>query len=175
MVNYARLSGKRKQFLALTGLTLEEFLALLPAFQKCFQKYVEIYTLEGKKRQKRRYVDYANSPLRTIEDKLLFILIYLRKATTQDIFGEVFKMPQPVANKWIHILHACLNQALAALGEKPARRVEDLHLAEEKGQLSSRMARNGPSRGPKTQKFKRNITVGRKNTIASRTMCWPID
>jgi len=83
-----RLSGKRKQFLALTGLTLEEFLALLPAFQKCFQKYVEIYTLEGKKRQKRRYVDYANSPLRTIEDKLLFILIYLRKATTQEFLEK---------------------------------------------------------------------------------------
>ncbi len=162
MVNYARLSGKRKQFLALTGLTLEEFLALLPAFQKCFQKYVEIYTLEGKKRQKRRYVDYANSPLRTIEDKLLFILIYLRKATTQDIFGEVFKMPQPVANKWIHILHACLNQALAALGEKPARRVEDLHLAEEKGQLFFQDGTERSIERPKDPEIQEKYYSGKK-------------
>ena len=136
MVNYARLSGKWKQFLALTGFTLEEFLALLPAFQKCFQKYVEIDTLEGKKRQKRLYVDYANSPVRTIEGKLLFILIYLRKATTQDIFGEVFEMPQPVANKWIHILHACLNQAMAAVGEKPVRSAQKLELEPEKGRAT---------------------------------------
>ena len=47
--------------------------------------------------------------LRTIEDKLLFILMYLRKATPQDIFGEVFKMSQPKADQWIHILHPCIN------------------------------------------------------------------
>jgi len=68
----------------------------------------------------------------------------------------------------IHILHACLNQALAALGEKPARRVEDLHLAEEKGQLFFQDGTERSIERPKTQKFKRNITVGRKNTIASR-------
>jgi hypothetical protein len=107
----------------------------LPAFRASFLKHIEVYTLEGKKRCKRHYVEYRNSPLRMIEDKLLFILVYLRKATTQDIFGEVFRMPQPVANKWIHILHPCLNQALAAVGERPARNVQELHLAPEKGQL----------------------------------------
>jgi hypothetical protein len=96
-----------------------------------------ICTLEGKKRCKRRYVGYRNSLLRKIEDKPVFILTYLRKATTQDIFGEVFKMSQPTANKGILILHLCLNQALAVLGEKPARSAEDLHLAPEKGQLYS--------------------------------------
>ena len=67
----------------------------------------------------------------TIADKLLFILMYLRKATTQDIFGEVFGMPQPVANQWIHRLHACLNQALATLGASPARTADDLDLADD--------------------------------------------
>jgi len=98
MDNYARFSRKEKQFLALTGSTLGEFHALLPAFQSSFLKHMEIYTLEEKKRRKPHYVAYANSPLRTIEHKLLFILMYLRKGTTQDIFGKVFKMSQPVAN-----------------------------------------------------------------------------
>jgi hypothetical protein len=57
---------------------------------------VKSYTPKGKKRGQRHDVDYCNSPLRTIEDNLLFILMYLRKAMTQDIFGEVFKMSQPV-------------------------------------------------------------------------------
>jgi len=105
MTNYARFSQKSKQFQALTGYTLEEFQALLPAFRNSFLKHMQSYTLEGKKRRKRNYVAYCNSPLPTGEDKLLFILMHLRKATTQDIFGEVFGMPQPVANKWIHVLH----------------------------------------------------------------------
>jgi hypothetical protein len=89
---------------------------------------MKTYTLEGKERQKRSYVDYRNCPLPTIEDKLLFILMYLRKATTQDIFGEVFGMPQPVANKWVHVLHPCLQKALAVLGAIPARTSDELKL-----------------------------------------------
>jgi hypothetical protein len=162
MDNYARFSRKRKQFLALTGYTLEEFRALLPAFRTCFLNRVKSYTLKGKKRGKRLYVDYCNNPLRTIEDKLLFILMYLRKATTQDIFGEVFKMSQPVANKWIHILHPCLNQALAELGEKPARRVQDLHLADEKGQLFFQDGTERPIQRPKDPEIQPIFYSGKK-------------
>jgi hypothetical protein len=64
-------------------------------------------------------VTYRNCPLPKIEDKLVFILMYLRKATTQDIFGEVFGISQPVANKWIHVLHPCLRMALTVLGAIP--------------------------------------------------------
>ena len=128
MTNYARLSEKPKQFHALTGYTLEEFDALLPTFRNTFLLHMKTYTLEGKERQKRSYVVYCNCPLPTIEDKLLFILMYLRKATTQDIFGEVFGMPQPVANKWVHVLHPCLQKALAVLGAIPARRCAELQI-----------------------------------------------
>jgi hypothetical protein len=113
MSHYARLSEKRERFHSLTGSTLEEFQKLLPVFQACFLRHMTQYTIEGKVRGKRRYVDYRNSPLPTIEDKLMFILMYLRKATTQDIFAETYRISQPVANKWIHLLHTCLNQALA--------------------------------------------------------------
>lgn len=128
MTNYARLSEKSKQFHALTGYTLEEFDALLPAFRNAFLIHMQTYTMEGKKRQNRSYVDDCNSPLSTIEDKLLFILMYLRKATIQDILGEVFGMSQPVANKWVHVLHPCLRKALAILGAIPARTAEELKL-----------------------------------------------
>lgn len=162
MCNYAKLSEKRKQFHALTGYTLEEFHALLPHFQVSFLKRMASYTLEGKKRKKRRYVDYCNSPLPTIEDKLIFILMYLRKATTQDIFGEVYEMPQTVANKWIHILHPCLNQALALLGEKPARHAQDLHLSPEKGQLFFHDGTERPIQRPKNQEIQATFYSGKK-------------
>jgi len=134
----------------------------LPAFQASFLKHIEAYTLEGKKRSKRHYVEYCNSPLRRIEDKLLFIVVYLRKATTQDIFGEVFKMSQPVANKWIHILHPCLNQALAAVGERPARNVQELHLAPEKGQLFFQDGTERPIQRPKDPEIQAVFYSGKK-------------
>ena len=73
---------------------------------------------------KRRYTLYKNSCLPTHADHLLFILIYLRKAMTQDVLGELFGMSQPVANKWIHRLLPVLNRALGDLGELPSREID---------------------------------------------------
>lgn len=121
MTRYETLKHKPKRFLSLTGYTLEEFSALLEAFSKRFLEFVETQTLDGKRRKKRRYTLYKNSCLPTQADQLLFILIYLRKAMTQDVLGELFGMSQPVANKWIHRLLPVLNRALADLGELPSR------------------------------------------------------
>lgn len=102
MTNHSSLSTKPQRFHALTGYTLEEFAALLPAFSQCFHAQMQEFTLNGKPRQKRDYVGYCSSPLPPMADKLLFILMYLRKATTQDIFGESFGMSQPIVNQWVH-------------------------------------------------------------------------
>jgi hypothetical protein len=163
---YARFSQKGKPFVALTGLTHKEFKRLLPGFRTCFLKRMKHYTLKGKKRgggqRRRRYVEYSNSPLLTIEDKLMFILVYLRKGTTQDIFGAVFHMSQPVANKWIHILHPCLNQALADLGERPARSVAELHLSPKGGQVFFQDGTERPIERPKDPDLQRLYYSGKK-------------
>jgi hypothetical protein len=118
MTRYETLKNKPKRFLSLTGYTLEEFSALVPYFSKRFLASVETKTLEGNQhRKKRRYTQYKNSCLPSLEDKLLFILIYLRNAMTQNILAELFGTSQPVANKWIHRLLPVVNRALADLGE----------------------------------------------------------
>lgn len=38
------------------------------------------YTIDGLPRLNRRYIAYKNSPLPTIEDKLLFILVHIKKS-----------------------------------------------------------------------------------------------
>jgi len=162
MTNYTQLSGKPKQFHALTGYTLEEFRALLPVFVTSFLAYVQDYTLTGKPRQKRQYVAYKNSPLPTMEDKLLFILMYLRKATTQDIFGEVFGMPQPVVNRWVHVLHPCLNRALAELGELPARTAADLQVAHDAVKVYFQDGTERPIQRPKNQEAQKIYYSGKK-------------
>ena len=124
MTRYEKLKDNPKKFLALTGYTPEEFSELFPCFSKCFLEFVQTHTLDGKRREKRRYTPYKNSCFDTIEEMLLFILIYLRKAMTQDVLGELFGMSQPLANRWIHLLLPILNQALAELGELPSRATE---------------------------------------------------
>jgi hypothetical protein len=160
MTNYARLSEKPKQFHALTGYTREEFDTLLPTFQNTFLLHMKTYTMEGKERQNRSYVVYCNCPLPSIEDKLLFILMYLRKATTQDIFGEVFGMPQPVANKWVHVLHPCLQQALAILGTIPARTSAELQITAQQTYFQDGTERAIPR--PKDEEQQRFYYSGKK-------------
>lgn len=121
MTTYENLKDKPQRLLSLTGYTHEEFLALLPYFSQCFLEYVATHTLAGKRRQHRKYTTYKNSCFSNMEDALLFILIYLRKAMTQDVLGELFGMSEPVANKWIHRLLPILNRTLGALGVLPSR------------------------------------------------------
>lgn len=126
MVTFVELSRHPVKFLAMTGYTVTEFLALLPSFQARFQAHIETHTIRGKERTKRRYTVYKNSPLSTIEDMLLFILIYLKQGTIQEVHANLLGMYQPDANVWIHLLHPILNQTLADLGVLPARAAENL-------------------------------------------------
>jgi hypothetical protein len=121
MTNYNELSKTPGKFLALTGYRVEEFQALLPHFRVQFESYVETHTLDGKPRAKRHYSEYRNCPMPSLADKLMFILIYLKQGTTQEMHATLFGMHQPDANIWIHLLHPILNQTLAALGELPVR------------------------------------------------------
>ena len=162
MTNYAKLSGKPKQFHALTGSTIEEFEALLPKFEQRFMDYIQEYTLTGKKRKNRRFVEYRNSPLPTSADKLVFLLTYLRKAVTQDILGAVFQMSQSVANKWIHILLPCLNEALAQLGELPVRAAPALALPNAPSQVFFQDGAERPIQRPKEKEAQRTYYSGKK-------------
>ncbi|HXH10511.1 MAG TPA: transposase family protein [Alphaproteobacteria bacterium] len=106
---------------ALTGLTEAEFQGLLPHFEPAFVTYRQDRTLDGHPRTSRRYSTYDTCPLPTIADKLLFILTYLQQNPIQEVQGQLFGMSQSNANKWIHVLHPVLNQALSDQVLLPAR------------------------------------------------------
>ena len=127
MKYYAKYSSKPTKFLAMTGYSLEEFSSLLPAFEQSYQARFSEETYLGKDRR-RSFVIYKNCPLPSFSDQLLFILIYLKQATTQEVQASLFDMDQPVAHRWIHRLLPIVNRALADVGEQPARSVEKLIL-----------------------------------------------
>ncbi len=57
MTNFDDLSKKPSRFLSFTSLTVEEFLTLIPVFAIKFQQHMEKFTLEGKIRRKRKYIE----------------------------------------------------------------------------------------------------------------------
>jgi Helix-turn-helix of DDE superfamily endonuclease len=64
---------------------------------------------------------YKNCPLPAPEDRLLFILAYVKTYSLQVVQGRLFGMGQSKANQWIHVLLPTLLAALRALGDAPAR------------------------------------------------------
>ncbi|MEI7903539.1 MAG: transposase family protein [bacterium] len=135
MLNYTQTAHNATQFLALTGYTQAEFQGLLPYFETKFTAHMATQTLAGTPRRARTYSAYANSPLPTIEDKLFFILTYLKTANLQVVQGALFGMTQPVANQWIHRLLPIVNQALAAADVLPARTMAEVAFDPEREQL----------------------------------------
>ena len=59
-------------------------------------------------------------PLPTPEDRLLFILAYVKTYSLQVVQGRLFGMGQSKANQWIHVLLPVLLAALRTLGDAPA-------------------------------------------------------
>ena len=121
MTSYEKLKKQPKRFLALTGLTHREFQELLMAFG---QAYEELYparkTLAGKRR-KRKAGGGRRSELKSIEAKLLFVLVYQKTYPLQVVQGELFDLSPSRANYWIHRLLPALQRALDKLGVKPER------------------------------------------------------
>ena len=173
MTTYKKLSKYPHKFLAMTGYTNEEFLALLPHFQPRFEEYVETHTLKRKRRAKRRYTVYKNASLPTIEDKLLFTLIYLKQGTTQEMHATLFSMHQSDANVWIHLLHPILNQALGDLGELPVRETEAFHPEEEEELYFFHDGTERPISRPKDKKAQKEYYSGKKSATRSRTSWSP--
>src|SRR5260370_33045393 len=69
---------------------------------------------------------YSNCPLPRPEDRLLFILVYLKTNHLKVVKGELFGMPQNKANQWIHTLLPVLLSTMRNLGDAPARSLEEL-------------------------------------------------
>ena len=174
---YEEVTQRAGSLRSLTGLTEMEVQALLPYFEQAFEAYMGNRTIDGHPRTSRRYSTYATCPLPTMADKLLFILTYLKQNPIQELQGQLFGMSQSNANKWIHLLHPVLNQALADQELLPARTADDLAAmltmspteASAPSSLFFMMGLNGPSSVRKTQRTSKNITAARRNVTRSKT------
>jgi hypothetical protein len=120
-VRFIDVQARPTEFLDFTSLTLDEFRQLLPSFEAAFQAHMATWCLDGKPRTARQFAVYTNCPLPTPEDRLFFILAYVKTYALQVVQGRLFGMGQSKANQWIHVLLPVLLTALRALGDAPAR------------------------------------------------------
>ena len=120
-LRFTALQSRPIEFLDFTSLTLDEFQQLVPPFEAAFQARMATWRMDGKPRTARRFTVYKNCPLPTPEDRLFFILTYLKTYALQVVQGRLFGMVQSKANRWIHVLLPALLAALRTLGDAPAR------------------------------------------------------
>ena len=121
MPTYAELKENRRQFLATTSLTVTEFDQLLSAFRYVYEtRSPATLTQSGQPRQ-RRSGGGRKSRLATVEDKLLFILMYQKTYPIQTVPGLVFRLSPSRTNELIHELMPLLQAALKQLGHGPER------------------------------------------------------
>jgi hypothetical protein len=177
MPSYEEVTQRAGSLRTMTGLTQQEFSALLPHFEHAFLRYMEDHTIDGHPRTSRRYRTYDTSPLPTMADKLLFILTYLKQNPIQEVQGQLFGMSQANANKWIHLLHTVLNRALAPQDLLPARTAAELATLLGTTQtkdvpappLFGMMALSGRSIARLTPRNSRTTPVVRRSATRSKT------
>ena len=173
MLRYQDIAHNKARVRALTTLEPNEFAELVPVFETCFLERMREYTIDGLPRLNRRYTPYKNSPLPTIEDKLLFILVHMKQNLTQDVQGELFGMIQADANKWLQLLRPVVQQAFQRLDVLPSRTATMVRDTEPspsaRAPLLTMMAPNDLSSDRSTRMNRRNITGARRNAIRYKT------
>ena len=120
-IRFSDVQARSIEFLDLTSLTPDEFEQLVPPFEEAFQDRMAGWRLDGKPRTARRFAVYKNCPLPTPQDRLFFLLTYLKTYSLQVVQGRLFGMGQSKANQWLHVLLPALQAALCRLGDAPAR------------------------------------------------------
>jgi len=120
-IQFNDVQARPTEFLDLTSLTPDEFGQLIEPFEEAFQAHMARWRLDGKPRTASQFSVYKNCPLPTPQDRLFFLLTYLKTYSLQVVQGRLFGMGQSKANQWIHVLLPCLHTALCSLGDTPAR------------------------------------------------------
>jgi Helix-turn-helix of DDE superfamily endonuclease len=198
-LRFAEVQARPTEFLDLTSLTVKEFRELVPPFEAAFQAHMTPWRLDGKPRIARRYTTYTNCPLPTPEDRLLFILVYLKTYPLQVVQGRLFGMGQSKAHQWIHVLLVILRATWRTLGDAPTRSLtalaQRLGVAEAEAAamvapteesspmfdpstvpvpapaapLSATMGPSGASRAPRIRLSKRAVIAARKRATPAKT------
>lgn len=167
MLCYQKLVNRPSHLHRLTGLSVVEFEQLLDMFQSSWDMYMSEL---GKDPKRKRKIGGGRHPvLLSLEDKLLFILVYVRMYPLLFLQGIMFDIEEGNTCIWVHRLLPLLDQALGFAHKRPARKHRGRNLEEllrdfpelkELGILGDGVER--PVRRPKDDKKQKAQYSGKK-------------
>jgi hypothetical protein len=172
--SYHKVKEHPKLLLAMTGLSYAEFHQLLPHFQYAWDQYVTQYYVDRDDRQRQYGAGRSESTLVSIEDKLLFILYYVKVYPLQEILAFEFGMVQSTANEWIQILSDVWKKALDHGGFLPERDPKQLEtvLASETEAMYGIDGTERPRQRPRDPEKQKHYYSGKKKRTRSRISLW---
>ena len=126
-MKYTDYRNNETSFRALSSLTPQQFLELLPYYEDAHREHFSRYELDGTLRCGRRsFTIYKNSPLPAVEDRLFFILVYLKNNPLQEYHAACFGMGQKHCNLFIHALYRIFEQCLHDADVMPVETQKEL-------------------------------------------------
>lgn len=130
ILSYDDVKNRKEVLMAMTSLNRDEFEGLCKAFECALNDYINDSSQENDVNHGARR---GRKPsLLRIEDKLFFILFYLKTYPLQEVIAYLFGISQGQANYWIHLLSKILKIALDRKGYLPKTLPEELLSALEK-------------------------------------------
>lgn len=122
MLNLERILNQDRLMRATTGLNRKAFEALLPSFSAAYQQHL----VKPEIRRKRAPGGGRKATLRTMAEKLLYILLYCKCYPTFDLLSVLFGFDRSCACDWIHRLLPVLEAALGHKQALPERKIRSL-------------------------------------------------
>ena len=168
--SYQQVQEHPQLLLAMTSLTHAEFQQLLVHFPYAWDQYVQQHYVNRDDRQRQYGAGRSEATLVPVEDKLLFILYYVKVYPLQEILAFEFGMVQSTANEWIHILSGVLQKALEHGGDIPERDPKQLAtvLASEAESTYGIDGTERPRQRPRDPEKQKHYYSGKKKHIRSR-------
>lgn len=160
-MNTTKAFKNQRLIKALTGVSAKEFQSLLPAFE---QAVLEDSRLRSKAKE-RHFGGGAKGRLVTGEDKLFFILVYIKTYPTFDFLGFIFSLHRSRAHRNTIKLIGSLEKALGRKIVMPEKKISSMEEFLEKFPEAKDLFADGverPTQRPVNKKRQNKLYSGKK-------------
>ena len=114
----------KRQMLAVTGVSVEEFAVLLKYFSEALEDWSNERSLMPKKPRQRKPGGGRKSKFKSDRDRLLFLLFYLKSYPIFEILAATFDISTSGAQEKVYHFAQVLVSALKKLGTLPLRETD---------------------------------------------------
>jgi hypothetical protein len=145
----------------MTGLNRRAFTALLTSFAQAYEKS----QIKPEVKRKRAVGGGRKAVLKTIEDKLFYILFYCKCYPTFDLLSVLFNFDRSCAHEWVHRLLPILEEALGYKKVLPVRKLVSMEEFLEKFPSVKKVILDGterPVQRPKKNESQKEHYSGKK-------------